>query len=130
MRRTTVTFRQSWREIGDKRIFARSAWEANIARYLEFLKAGGYIQEWEHEPDTFWFEKIKRGVRSYLPDFKITELDGSTCYWEVKGYLDPKSKTKLNRFKKYYPQHKIRLVDAAEYKKLAKQLSGLIQGWE
>lgn len=130
MRRTNVTFKQSWRDIGGKRIFARSAWEANIARYLEFLKSGGYIQEWTHEEECFWFESIKRGVRSYLPDFKVTELDGSVCYWEVKGYFDAKSKTKIKRFKKYYPQHKLRLIDSVEYKKLAKQLSKIIQGWE
>src|SRR5690606_8292944 len=49
-------------------IFFRSSWEANYARYLNFLKSQGHIYKWEFEPDTFWFESIRRGVRSYLPD--------------------------------------------------------------
>ena len=130
MRRTNVTFKQSWRNIGGKRIFARSAWEANYARYLEFLKQNGNIQDWEHEPDTFWFEKIKRGVRSYLPDFKVTELDGSIVYYEVKGYMDARSKTKINRMKKYYPRVALRVIDSKSYTALAKQISGLIPDWE
>ncbi len=130
MRRTNVPWKAAWREIGDKRIYARSKWEANYARYLEFLKKNGNIIEWEHEPETFWFEKIKRGVRSYLPDFMVTELDGSIVYHEVKGWMDARSKTKINRMKKYYPRVALRVIEAKSYTALAKQLSGLINDWE
>jgi hypothetical protein len=84
-------------EIGGKTFFARSSWEANIAAYLQFLKEHNEILDWEHEPETFWFEKIKRGVRSYLPDFKVTKNDGSFYFAEVKGWMDDKSKTKIKR---------------------------------
>jgi hypothetical protein len=125
-----VRCKAGWRTIGRKRIYARSAWEANVARYLELLKKQKEIKDWRHEPTTFWFEKIKRGVRSYLPDFEVTELDGSIYYLEVKGYMDPRSKTKLKRMDKYYPQVRLELMDYRRYLALLKTCSGLIEGWE
>ena len=129
--RHKTTWKSGWREIGGRRIFARSAWEANIARYYQFLKDRGEIHEWEHEPETFWFDKIKRGCRSYLPDFRITEKPDSEPYYvEVKGWMDARSKTKLKRFAKYYPQHRLELIEAKRYKAIAKTAGGLIDGWE
>lgn len=110
-------------------IFVRSAWEANYARYLNWLQARGEIERWEYEPETFWFEKIKRGVRSYKPDFRIYE-SGSTYYVEVKGWMDPKSATKLRRMAKYHPGTEVRLVDEAQYKAIARAVSRLIPNWE
>lgn len=109
--------------------FFRSAWEANYARYLNFLKSRGQIKDWQYEPDTFWFHEIKRGTRSYLPDFKVLE-DGRHYYVEVKGWMDQKSRTKLDRMAKYYPAEEVRLVGATEYRQLRKALSALIPGWE
>lgn len=84
---------------------------------MQLLKEKKIIAEWEHEPKTFWFEEIKRGTRSYLPDFKVTCLDG-THYWvEVKGFMDAKSKTKLKRFKKYYSKEEIYVVDSTWFSK-------------
>jgi len=91
-------------EIGGKSFFARSSWEANIGAYFQLLKDKKEILDWVHEPQTFWFLKIQRGVRSYKPDFLITRNDGTTYFEEVKGYMDPKSITKLRRMKKYYPE--------------------------
>ena len=80
---------------------------------------------WEHEPSTFWFENIKRGVRSYLPDFRVWNVDG-THYWvEVKGYMDSKSKTKIKRFKKYYPNEPIYIVDKEWFRKHIKPVRTL-----
>lgn len=87
------------------------------AKYLQFLKEKNLILEWEYEPETFWFLEIKRGCRSYKPDFKITNLDG-TFYWgEVKGFLDAKSKTKIKRFNKYYPNEKLVIIDKSWFVK-------------
>lgn len=107
------TFRanQSWHEIAGRRIFFRSNWEARVAKYLQLLKEQGAISEWEHEPQTFWFEEIRRGTRSYLPDFKVTRPCGSYYWVEVKGYLDRKSRTKIKRFRKYYPEEQLVLLD-------------------
>jgi len=112
-------------------IYFRSSWEANYARYLNFLKSKGNIYKWEFEPDTFWFEKIKRGVRSYLPDFKIWETEASTPYYvEIKGWMDDKSKTKLKRMKKYYPHVRIYVVEKKQYTEIKNKLGRAIAGWE
>ena len=109
--------------------FVRSGWEANYARYLKWLVSKNQIKCFEYEPDTFWFEEIKRGVRSYLPDFKVTNNDGSIEYHEVKGYMDDKSKTKIARMAKYYPQIKLIIVDKKYYNSI-KKISRMIPNWE
>jgi hypothetical protein len=126
----STTWKAGWREIGDKRKYYRSRWEANYARYLEWLKRRGEILSWEHEPETFWFEGIKRGCVSYLPDFKITDKDGTLEYHEVKGWMDPKSKTKIKRMAKYHPDVKLVVIKKSAYKKLESLLSRMITGWE
>lgn len=114
--------------IGDKTFFARSSWEANIGAYFQFLKEHKKISDWEHEPKTFWFTEIMRGVRSYKPDFLITLNDGTHYYEEVKGWMDPKSATKLKRMKKYYPSVKVDILDEKRYKAI-KKMSSLIPQW-
>jgi hypothetical protein len=121
---------QAWREIGGKKIFARSIWEANYSRYLEFLKQHKKILDWEHEPKTFWFEGIKRGCVSYKPDFQVFNLDGTWVWYEVKGYYDAKSLTKHKRFQKYFPEEKLILIDKNWFSRNNRQLCGLIPGWE
>lgn len=120
---------QAWRTIGGIRKYYRSKMEANYARYLEFLKVKKNIKDWEYEPETFWFEKIKRGVRSYKPDFRIVKNDDNIEYHEVKGFMDNKSKTKLSRMEKYYPDIKIKVIDKTVYAAV-KRYSGLINEWE
>jgi len=109
---------KGWETIGGKRHYYRSGWEPKYAIYLESLKKMKAIKEWEYEPDTFWFEDIRRGTRSYLPDFKITYLDDTVEYHEVKGWMDAKSKTKLKRMAKYYPEIKLILIQQKEMKSL------------
>lgn len=116
--------------IGERRIFFRSAWEANYGRYLEWLKAKGEIREWEHEPHTFWFTNIKRGVRSYLVDFRVTERSGALVYHEVKGFMDARSKTKLKRMAKYYPEVRLIVIDQRAYGKIKSSVSKMVEGWE
>lgn len=72
----------------------RSNWEANFARILK-----GYKIVFEFEPKVFTFP-VKRGTKGYTPDFYLTEIDE---WVEIKGYLDDKSKIKIKRFKRYYP---------------------------
>jgi hypothetical protein len=110
-KKTIFRSNQSWHELDGKRIFFRSDWEYKFALHLQSLKSLGAIQDWDHEPQTFWFNAIKRGVRSYLPDFKVTNLDGSWYFVEVKGYMDAKSRTKIKRFRKYYPDEQLIVID-------------------
>lgn len=130
MPRHKTTWKQGWRVIGGLRKFYRSKWEANYAYYLQSMLEAGEISEWKHEPDTFWFEGIKRGCVSYLPDFRVTRPDGSIYYVEVKGWMDAKSVTKLKRMKKYHPKVELLLVDSKAYKAMDKSIGHTIAGWE
>jgi len=125
-----ASWKAGWREIGGIRKYYRSRWEANYARYLVVLKQRNEIQDWKHEPVTFWFEAIKRGTRSYLPDFLVTGLDGSEVYHEVKGWMDDRSKTKLKRMKIYHPHIAIKVIEKKEYDAVAKEWCQLIADWE
>lgn len=117
-------------DLGDT--YFRSRYEANYARYLNFLMANGEpIEKWEFEPDTFEFKKIKRGVRFYTPDFKVTFKDGHIEYHEVKGWDYPKGKTARKRMAKYYSYLKLVLVDEEFFKAVRAQgFHRLIPGWE
>lgn len=110
--------------------FFRSSWEANYARFLNWMKATGHIADWDYEAETFWFEKIKRGVRSYKPDFKVTNTDGSIHYVEVKGWMDAKSKTKIARMARYHPTVDLRVVDEKAYRAIERSVGCGLAGWE
>ena len=110
--------------------YFRSRWEANWARYLNWLIKHGQIRSWEFEPDTFEFKTIKRGTRFYTPDFKVVENNGEFYYQEVKGWMDPKSKTRLDRMARFYPEVRIQLVDKNRYSTVARQMKGFIPNWE
>jgi hypothetical protein len=103
--------------------YFRSSWEANIARYYNFMGI-----KWVYEPKQFIFESIKRGCISYTPDFYLPVEDK---WVEIKGWMDDKSKTKLARFKKYYPQEyeKLEIIGSKEYKEF-KKYEKIIPNWE
>lgn len=103
-------------------MYFRSKWEANYALYLDFLVEKEQIKNWEYEADVFMFEEVKIGTRSYRPDFKIFNFNGSIEYHEVKGYMDSKSKTKLRRMLKYYPEIKLVLIERDAYTDIKKKL--------
>jgi len=97
--------------------------EFNYAMWLTFIR-----EPWEFEPKTFWFEKIKRGVRSYKPDFWLPQRKE---WHEVKGWMDPRSATKLNRMRIYYPQEKIILIQKDFFDDIERKgLCRLIPNWE
>jgi len=77
--------------------------EANIARYFNLREC-----KWKYEPVEYFFNKIKRGQRYYKPDFVLYYLD-TYFLIEVKGFFRRNDKTKLRRFKKYYPEEFVRL---------------------
>lgn len=123
-------WKAGWREIGGARKYYRSRWEANYARYLEWLKSLGEIAEWKHEPKTFWFDGIRRGTVSYLPDFWVKEIGGKEAYHEVKGWMDDKSKLKIKRMQKYHPDVVLVVIASKEYAEIRRKVSALIPGWE
>jgi hypothetical protein len=71
------------------------------------LRRGKAIKAWQYESKTFWFENIRRGTRSYMPDFEVINPDGSVCYYECKGYLETKDVTKFRRLAQY---HRVPLI--------------------
>lgn len=111
-------------------LYVRSAWEANYARYLNWLVKNEQIRSWEYEPEVFTFEKIKKGNRYYTPDFKVTNNDGTVEYHEVKGYMDAASATKIRRFERYYPELKLVIIDKPVYASIARSIGKAIEGWE
>jgi len=115
---------------GGKCHFYRSLWEHNYARFLEWQKAGGHILKWDYEPKRFCFKHFyNRAPYDYLPDFRITNTDGSHEWHEVKGFLNSKSKTKISRFEKHYPEEgSIILIDKSWFSKMS-TLSALVPGW-
>ena len=91
----------------------RSNWEANFARLCN-----AYEIDFEFEPKVFTFP-IKRGTKGYTPDFYFKETED---WIEIKGYLDDKSKIKIKRFKRYYPDEFSRLTMViSKYSNEAKQ---------
>ncbi len=114
----------------DLGIYLRSTWEANYARYLDVLLKAREIRSWEYEAETFEFNGIKRGNRFYTPDFKVVNWDGSIEYHEVKGWMDPRSATKLKRMAHFYPGIKIVLIDQKQMLSIRRTAGNLIPKWE
>jgi len=85
----------------DLKKFFRSKMEANVCRYYKYT---GELSIYEHRE--FEFKGIKRGSRFYKPDFY---LPIPKRWIEVKGWFRKTDKTKLRRFKKYYPEEFFKL---------------------
>jgi hypothetical protein len=114
-----ATARGGYRE--DLGIAVRSQAEANFARLMTRIRV-----PWSLEPITFKFEGIEHGERFYTPDFLIEVpdrskrpmqwpeplggLDAGEWFVELKGWMDPKSQTKLTRFCERYSKDAERLV--------------------
>lgn len=109
--------------------YFRSSWEANYARYLNFLVQQKAILRWEYEPRTFEFP-VKRGTRFYTPDFLVYTTSGATEWHEVKGWMTQQSQTALKRFTKYYPAETLVLIDADVYRGIAATAAAFIPEWE
>ncbi len=107
----------------------RSSWEYNYALYLQMLLEKGIIIKWEYEPEIFVFEGVKRGTKGYLPDFKVTWKDGRIEFFEIKGFLDPKSKVKLKRFAEYFPDIPITVI-STDWFNAMKDQKHKYPGWE
>ena len=115
--------------VGGKEYHYRSLWEANYQLYLEWLKDKGEIKGWEYELERYDFIGYE-GKRpfvvgpGYLPDFRVTNNDGTFYLVEIKGYKQ--GTRKLKRMAKYYPDIKIEMVDAKAYRELKKKVGKII----
>jgi hypothetical protein len=117
-------------DVGGQTVSFKSLWEYNYACYLQFLKEKKSIKDWEYEPIRFSYkEHYERGPYDYLPDYRVTHLDGSTEWHEVKGYMNSKSRSKIKRFEKHFKEEGIVLIIDKEFFKSAKKYRLLIPGW-
>lgn len=110
-------------------LYVRSRWEANWARYLNWLVEMGEVERWEYEPDVFEFP-VKRGSKFYTPDFKVYNSDGSIEYHEVKGYMDQKSRTKLDRMRRHFPEVRLVIIERDTYYDVANKIGRSLPEWE
>jgi len=110
--------------------FFRSSWEANWARYLNFLKENKEIKNWKYEAKIFRFKGVKRAPYSYMPDFKVTQNDGTVIYQEVKGWERSKDRSKFKRMAKFFPKIKLEIIDQKRYNSVAKWGKAISLFWE
>ena len=94
----------------DLGFYCHSALEANYARFLKW-----FGMKYEFESDKCIFKLSNEKL--YICDFYLPELD---MYIEMKGYLRPDAKEKLELFKKDYPNIKWRMImqDSEEWKQI------------
>lgn len=104
--------------IGNKEYIFKSSWEVEIAKRLQSLVDQSYILEWKYESKHFNFDDMKRGTRSYCPDFEVVLTNKEYLYIEVKGWKMPMSMKRIEMFRKRYPKVRFYLIDEKEYGKI------------
>lgn len=112
-------------------VYFRSSWEANYARYLNLMMREDLVEWWGYETKRFSFPTIKRGTRTYAPDFEVKYRDTYySVFVEVKGWMDEASKRRLSFMAQYHPEITLNVVGAKEYKELKLRWSRFIEHWE
>jgi hypothetical protein len=93
------------------------------------MKKYGHIVDYSYEPETFWFDGIRRGTNNYKPDFSVQFPSGNTEYFEVKGYETAKDRTKYKRMAKYHPNVVLRIINKDWFSKNSPMLKKVIKDW-
>jgi hypothetical protein len=106
----------------------RSSGEADWARQLEFWRRHQLIKSWEYEPDSFVLP-FKRGVRQYVPDFKVCWAGTLIEYHEVKAVRDTRWRQAQIGMRRFHPEVRLRVVDLACMRSLH-SAAGLIPNLE
>jgi hypoxanthine phosphoribosyltransferase len=89
--------------------------EAELARILDF-----YDVRWEYEPDTFPIGWSLDGdvVESFAPDFYLPDMDLYVELTTLKQSLVRKKNRKLRRLRELYPDVRIKLFYARDFRQL------------
>jgi hypothetical protein len=89
--------------------------EAELARILDF-----YAVAWEYEPHTFpiLFDRSGSVLESFSPDFYLPELDLYLELTTLKQRLVRKKNRKLRRLRELYPDVRIKLLYARDFRAL------------
>lgn len=82
-----------------KEIWLRSSWERRVADYLF-----EHSIEWIYEPHTF-----RLGEITYTPDFYLPK---ENKYIEVKGWMSPEAKKKIEVFTRWHPEICLEIWDS------------------
>jgi hypothetical protein len=98
----------------DEARFAHAS-EAELARILDF-----YGVAWEYEPRPFpiLWNQHGRVVESFTPDFYLPELDLYLELTTLKQSLVRKKNRKLRRLRELYPDVRIKLFYARDFRQL------------
>ena len=98
----------------ERRPFAHAS-EAELARILDY-----YEVAWEYEPRTFpiLFNLDGTVVESFAPDFYLPELDLYLELTTLKQSLVRKKNRKLRRLRELYPDVRIKLFYARDFRAL------------
>lgn len=110
-------------------LYVRSSWEANWARYLNTLIQKGVVLMWHYEVDTFRLD-FSCGSRCYTPDFRVEYADGRTEYHEIKGYMDAKSRAKIEAMREQFSSVNLIVIAAKEYKEVEDVYKFHLPNWE
>ena len=89
--------------------------EAELARILDF-----YEVRWEYEPDTFPIGWSMQGdvIESFSPDFYLPDLELYVELTTLKQKLVRKKNRKLRRLRELYPDIRIKLFYARDFRAL------------
>jgi len=98
----------------------RSAWEANIARILNYLGA-----LWEYETKSFLL-KDEQYSGYYFPDFILP----NNIIIEVKGFWSNNSRQKVRLFNLQFPEYTLLCIDGDLLYDLENRFKNLISNWE
>jgi hypothetical protein len=108
----------------------RSSWEHNYVLYLNLLIAQGVVTSWQYECTTFELSIEGRVGRFYTPDFRVVFPDGSVEYHEVKGYMDDRSKAKIEHMAVDHPDVRLVVVGKDAYRAIAEGYRSVLPDWE
>ena len=89
--------------------------EAELARILDY-----YQVRWEYEPTTFpiLWNLDGKVVESFTPDFYLPEVDLYLELTTLKQSLVRKKNRKLRRLRELYPELRVKLLYAKDFKAL------------
>lgn len=112
--------------------FAASTYEANIYRIFQYEN-----KKYKKEYECVFPLKYSNGeIKNYRID--IQDVDGlflKNAFLEIKGYMDNKSKEKIQLFREQYPQYTLLIIGDCDdrnisYRELEQKYSNKIPLWE
>lgn len=125
--------KRGWRKVGRKKIYFDSRSEYIYYVYLDWLKRTKKIKDFVYHPPYFDFSQwIKFGTNRYEVDFKVVESNGRERYVEIKNTenldkMDSKSRTRIKRLRKYFPDVELEVKSSKAVSELGKTLSLLVK---